>query len=123
MSNARPQGAAPPAPPGSAAPASEAELAERLRAFLAAQTGLAQAEVRISALRRLAGGASRELWSLDVELGGPEPARLPLVLRRDPFHRAAESDRGLEFRVLRAAAEAGVPVPRVHWCCTDPGVL
>jgi len=25
--------------------------------------------------------------------------------------------------VLRAAAEADVPVPRVHWCCTDPAVL
>ena len=90
---------------------------------MAAQTSLAPAEVRVGSLRRLAGGASRELWSLDVELGGAAPARLPLVLRRDPPGRVGESDRGLEFRVLRAAAEAGVPVPRVHWCCGDASVL
>src|SRR5262245_57236774 len=123
MGNARPQGAAPPAPPTGAARPSETELAERLRAFVAAQTGLSQAEVQVGSLRRLAGGASRELWSLDLELAGPTPARLPLVLRRDPQGRASESDRGLEFRVLRAAAEAGVSVPRVHWCCGDPAVL
>jgi aminoglycoside phosphotransferase (APT) family kinase protein len=63
----------------------------------------------------MAGGASRELWSLDVELGGERHA---LVLRRDPPGRVGESDRGLEFRVLRAAAGAGVPVPRVLFC--DP---
>jgi aminoglycoside phosphotransferase (APT) family kinase protein len=98
-------------------------MTARLRDFVAAQTSLAPGQVRVGALRRLAGGASRELWSLDVELEGPAPARLPLVLRRDPPGRVGESDRGLEFRILRAAAGAGVPVPRVHWCCSDPSVL
>ncbi len=92
------------------------EMAERLTAFVAERSGAPVSAVRVRELRRLAGGASRELWSLDLELEGE---RHDLVLRRDPLGRSAESDRGLEFRVLRAAAEAGVPVPRVHWCATD----
>jgi aminoglycoside phosphotransferase (APT) family kinase protein len=48
---------------------------------------------------------------------------MPLVLRRDPPGRVVESDRGLEFRVLGAAARAGVPVPRVHWCEEDATIL
>ncbi len=71
-------------------------------------------------LCRLAGGASRELWSLELSLRG---RRLALVLRRDPPRRVGEGDRSLEARLLRAAAEVGVPVPRVHWCCSDPAVL
>jgi aminoglycoside phosphotransferase (APT) family kinase protein len=34
-----------------------------------------------------------------------------------------ESSRRLEFELLRAAAAAGVPVPRVRWCEDDPAVL
>jgi aminoglycoside phosphotransferase (APT) family kinase protein len=98
-------------------------MAARLRDFVAAQASLAPGEVRVGSLHRLAGGASRELWSLDVELGGRVPTRLPLVLRRDPHGRVGDTDRALEFRVLRAAARAGVPVPRVHWCCADASVL
>jgi len=109
--------------PGTAPVLSEDEMMARLRDFVAAQVSLAPGEVRVGSLRRLAGGASRELWSLDVELGGAAPAQLPLVLRRDPPGRQGESDRGLEFRVLRAAARAGVPVPRVHWCCSDASLL
>lgn len=98
-------------------------LRTRLEAFVAGETGLPAGRVAVSGLSRLAGGASRELWSLDVALeheAGPE--RLELVLRRDPPGRS-ETDRGLEARVLRAAAEAGVPVPEVHWGSNDPAVL
>lgn len=103
---------------------SSAELAGRLTAFLAGETGLAEGAVHVSGLRRMAGGASRELWALDLSLeGAGRRERLELVLRRDPAGREGEGDRGLEFRVLAAAGEAGLPVPRVHWCCTDPGVL
>jgi aminoglycoside phosphotransferase (APT) family kinase protein len=98
----------------------EGELASRIAAFVAGEVGVRPGAVGVEALRRLAGGASRELWSLDLALGG---RRMELVLRRDPPGREGEGDRSLEFRLLRAAAEAGVPVPRVHWCCSDPGVL
>lgn len=104
-----------------AAPEPDA-LAGRLARWCAAQWGRAPDEVRVHGLRRLAGGSSRETWSFDLELAG---ALLPLVLRRDPPGRtgAGESDRGLEFRVVKAAFEAGVPAPRPHFACADPAVL
>jgi aminoglycoside phosphotransferase (APT) family kinase protein len=104
------------APGHSAARAPAAgELGARLCDLIARERGETPGAVRLHDLRRMAGGASRELWSLDVEIGGE---RLALVLRRDPPGRVGESDRGLEFRLLRAAAGAGVPVPRVLFC--DP---
>ena len=101
---------------------------ERLEAFVAAQTNLPEGAVRVSDLRRLAGGSSRETWALDVELDDPErgaaePKLLELVMRRDPPGRVGDGDRGLEFRVVRAAHACGVPAPKVHWCCTDLEVL
>ena len=99
---------------------SSAELSTRLVGFVARELGVPAERVRAASLRRLAGGASRELFAVDLET--PEGA-LELVLRRDPPGRIGESDRGLEMRVLQAAAEAGVPVPRVHWGSSDPAVL
>jgi len=46
-----------------------------------------------------------------------------LVLRRDPPGQVLESSRRQEFELLRAAAAAGVPVPRVRWCGGDDPVL
>jgi len=101
------------------------DLADRVAAFVASEEGLDPARVRASGLRRLAGGASRESWSVDLEIerdSGTE--QLPLVLRRDPPGRVGDGgDRGLEFRVLRAAFAGGVPVPRVHWGSSDAAVL
>jgi aminoglycoside phosphotransferase (APT) family kinase protein len=91
------------------------ELCDRLCAFVAEREAVAREAVRASGLRRLAGGASRLLWSVDLELAGE---RLPLVLRQDPPGRVVPGGMETEFLLLRAAAEAGVPVPRVHWC--DP---
>jgi aminoglycoside phosphotransferase (APT) family kinase protein len=93
------------------------EMEQQLAAFIARQIGVA--EVTVSGLRRLAGGASREIWSLDVsyEQGG-EHVALPLVLRRDPAAGVGAARRD-EFELLRAAAATGVPVPRVHWVSDD----
>ncbi len=76
----------------------------------------------VTDLRRMAGGASREIWSLDVSLERAPGRRetLPLVLRRDPAGRVGDGgDRGAEFRVLRAAWRGGVRVPRVYWASRD----
>jgi len=101
------------------------DLGERVAAFVAREEGLAAGDVRLGGLRRLAGGASREIWALDLEIeraGGVE--RLPLVLRRDPPGRVGDGgDRGLEYRLLRAARAGGVPVPRVHWGSGDATIL
>lgn len=71
----------------------------------------------IEGLRRESGGASRQTWSFDALVDG---RRHELILRRDPpTVRAAEADRSTaidratEFRVLRAAFEAGVRAPEV----------
>jgi aminoglycoside phosphotransferase (APT) family kinase protein len=95
----------------------------RLESFLTEKVG---APVRISAARQLTGGASRETWSLDVEIDdGPEPGRQALVLRKDmggTIHDEALT-REQEFRLLTVAHQAGVLVPRPRWYCGDPTVL
>jgi aminoglycoside phosphotransferase (APT) family kinase protein len=99
------------------------EFRARLETFLAATLGV---PVRVEAARQLTGGASRETWAVDVEVsGGPEAGRHALVLRRDlggVIHEQALS-REQEFRVLTAAYQAGVRVPRPRWLCADPAVL
>lgn len=70
--------------------------------------------VTIEGLRRLSGGASRETWAFDAVL--PDgTARHALVLRRDPGSSIGGTDRATEYSLLRAAADAGVPVPSVRF--------
>ena len=68
--------------------------------------------VTIDSLRRLSGGASRESWSFDAVVDGRHHA---LVLRRDPGSNLGGSERSTEYRLLQAAAAAGVPVPTVRF--------
>lgn len=81
------------------------------------------APANIEALSRESGGASRQTWSFDAVVGGD---RHELILRRDPpgltesesktggeRERSAALDRATEFRVLRAAHDAGVRAPEV----------
>lgn len=67
---------------------------------------------RVEGLRRLSGGASRESWSFDVV--SAETKRRGFVLRRDPRGHGGQSDRSVEYAVLKAAAAGGVPVPAVR---------
>lgn len=87
------------------------DLAPRLAAFLSGEIG---APVEVDGLKRLPGGASREIWLFTLRQPGEPPRRY--VLRRDPAGHVIESSREGEFRLLQAAAEAGVPVPAVRWC-------
>ncbi|MDQ0376205.1 phosphotransferase family protein [Amycolatopsis thermophila] len=84
------------------------ELAEALRRRLGAE---------ITGLRRLSGGASRETWAFEARPGGR------LVLRRDPPGEGRPEEMALEAALIRAAGEAGVPVPRLVDHSTDTGVL
>jgi aminoglycoside phosphotransferase (APT) family kinase protein len=97
------------------------QMRARLEAFVAEQEGVARGAVEVVGLRRLAGGASRLLWALEVSIDGEHP--LELVLRQDPPGRIHDGGMALEFELLRAAADNGVPVPRVYWCCPDQEVL
>ena len=84
----------------------------------------------MSDVRRLTGGSSRQVWSVDVTLGeGASAESLPLVLRIDPTggqRPSRSADAGgftREFLLLQTAHAHGVPVPRVHWSCADSETL
>ncbi|MFI0350820.1 phosphotransferase family protein [Actinomadura sp. 9N407] len=67
---------------------------------------LAELAGEVTGLRRLSGGASREIWAFDA--GGRR-----LVLRRDPPAVEDPDAMAREAALLTAAAGAGVPVPRL----------
>jgi len=94
-------------------------LAEQLAGWIVRATG--EPSARVSALRLLAGGASRESWAFDLVHGDGRVE--PVVLRRDPAGRTLQGSRRQEFLILRAAAAAGVPVPAVHFCEDDASIL
>jgi len=73
--------------------------------------------VTVEGLKRLPGGASREIWLFTAS--HPDGRREPLVLRRDPPGHVIESSRAGEFALLEVAAAASVPVPRVRWCAEE----
>jgi aminoglycoside phosphotransferase (APT) family kinase protein len=80
------------------------ERTEALAAALAGALGAGAGE--IEGLRRLSGGASRETWSFDCD-------GRPLILQRDRPGRSQRAGMATEAELLRAAAEAGVPVAEV----------
>ena len=82
------------------------ELRERLEALLGSPVELDQAHL-------LAGGASKEAWAVDVSAGG---AGLELLVRRAGGGVIHADTLSLEheYRVLEAAHEAGVRVPRPY---------
>lgn len=57
------------------------------------------------------------------EAVGKDGTRERLVLRRDPPGHQVQSSRREEFALLRAADDAGLPVPRVRWCEEDGAIL
>ncbi len=100
------------------------ERVRRIEAWIRTQAGR---PARVENLRRMTGGSSRQVWSLDVELETPSDVdSRALVLRIDPTAGAAAS-RGLsteggfrlEFRLLEEALRCEVPVPRVYWPCAE----
>lgn len=92
---------------------------QRLESYLSEVSG---AEAKIIRAIPLAGGASRESWSLEVELDGA-PHRF--VLRRDQPTQMYDGalTRDQEFRLMRAAYESGIRLAKVRWSCADPQVL
>ncbi|MDT7660045.1 MAG: hypothetical protein QOF38_4760, partial [Pseudonocardiales bacterium] len=67
--------------------------------------------VKVTDLHQLAGGASREIWSLRAETA---EGQRRLVLRRDPPTAPRDRSMTLEAALLAAAADAGVPVPALR---------
>ncbi|MFQ5765307.1 MAG: phosphotransferase family protein [Rhodospirillales bacterium] len=100
----------------------EKDARARLERFLSHAAGCA---VRVRDFRPLEGGAIQENWRLDVTVAAGEwKGDHALVLRRDAASRVAASHGRLdEFRLLKAAHEAGVTVPTPCLACDDAGVL
>ncbi|HSR58675.1 MAG TPA: phosphotransferase family protein [Candidatus Binataceae bacterium] len=95
------------------------EMTERLRAFIREQGPFRN--VKIENLRKMPGGASREIWSFDCTMENDAGAsKRAMVLRRDPGAHNIATNRRHEFMVLRAAFSEGVPVPEVFWVSEDP---
>jgi aminoglycoside phosphotransferase (APT) family kinase protein len=99
------------------------DLCSRLETFLTREL---RSPVCVKSLRQLAGGASRESWSVEIETPERGAHRgASLVLRRDMggvIHDEALS-REQEFRVIAAAHAAGVLVPAPRHVCGDAAVL
>jgi aminoglycoside phosphotransferase (APT) family kinase protein len=86
------------------------EFAAKLEAFLVRASGARRAGV--ADLRRLTGGASRETWSLDATLDRDGRSEtLPLILQRDTRGAPKGMSRALEYRLIKAAFDEGVPAP------------
>lgn len=95
----------------------ETDIAKRLQASAARALG---GNPRVKDLRRLSGGASQESWRFTL---AAEAGEEDLVLRRAPGGKSrgavAFVDLATEAALLRAAGEAGVPVPAVRWTLAD----
>jgi aminoglycoside phosphotransferase (APT) family kinase protein len=86
------------------------EFGAKVGEFIRRRSGALHVDV--ADLRRLTGGASRETWSLDATLHfADRDDALPLILQRDTRGGRPTIPRALEFRLIAAAFEAGVPVP------------
>lgn len=83
-------------------------LADGIRAILGPATGT---DPHVTGLRRLTGGASREIYA--VQATDDSGREFSAVLRRDPPGRGDIGRMRAEVACLRAAAAAGVPVPVV----------
>ena len=93
---------------------SDAEVTAQLMTLFAHE-GLSG--VRISALARMTGGASKEQFAFTLEHdGAPTPERL--VLRMDPWMGIVETCRGREAQLLAAFAGI-VPVPPLRFVDAD----
>ncbi|MDO3402753.1 phosphotransferase family protein [Mycolicibacterium neoaurum] len=82
---------------------------------------LAPWQVRdLSEPHRLGGGSSQENWSFDAQFGDASTRR-PLLLRREPERGVVETDRDVEFGLLKALGHSGLPVATVY--AFDDGTL
>jgi aminoglycoside phosphotransferase (APT) family kinase protein len=93
---------------------SQAELAGKLRAWLAAEVG--DPGAAITGLKRTSAGFSRENWVFELTWNDHGVRRtVPLIARRDPPGSVLQTDRKVETAVLRALEPTSVPAPRLRW--------
>ncbi|GAB4314503.1 MAG: phosphotransferase family protein [Phototrophicales bacterium] len=95
------------------------DFKQRLEQYLTDQSNT---PVTILALKPLAGGASRDSWMLDAQIG---EAIHKLVLRKDYATQMNEKalTRRQEFDLMQRALDSGVKVARVRFICDDDSIL
>jgi aminoglycoside phosphotransferase (APT) family kinase protein len=89
-------------------------LEPRLASYIAGK--MPEADVAVSGLQRIAGGASRETYRFDLhwtEGGGAHQRKM--ILRRDPPASLIDTERRVEFEAYRAFRNSSVPVPEMLW--------
>ncbi|HYB92300.1 MAG TPA: phosphotransferase family protein [Candidatus Binataceae bacterium] len=80
-------------------------------------------DLRVTGLKRIAGGSSRETFSFDLEWTGEGgPMMRPMIARRDPTGGLLKTERAREFRVLEAMHRAGLRVPEPLFLELDESV-
>lgn len=89
------------------------DIALQLSRFLAAHAG--DDTLVISNLSRIGVGRSRQNWVFDVASGDDPPEVESLILRRDPDGGLVDTDRTVEFEVLRALTASDLPTPVPRW--------
>jgi len=96
------------------------ELADRFTAYYS-ETLAGGAPVTVTAITRIPGGASRETYSIDIEVEGDARG---LILRRDPAASLIDTDRRIEFAAIQSVhGFGGLPAPEALSLETDPGPL
>jgi aminoglycoside phosphotransferase (APT) family kinase protein len=98
---------------------SEAEdIARGLTAWLGEE--LRDPLLRIEGLKRTSVGYSRENWVFDgVWTEGGKMHRASFIARRDPKGSVLETDREVEYAILRALEGSNIPSPRARWLDVD----
>ena len=114
---------APPAKPPDEHLANAATAVEKvvagLKALIMDAIPLAH-DIRLSGLKRAAGGLSRENWSLEASWVDPTGAHSHrLMLMRDAAGTLLATDRKREFAVLKALEGTSVQAPKAHWLDYD----
>jgi aminoglycoside phosphotransferase (APT) family kinase protein len=93
---------------------SDAEIVTRLETFIGAESD--GSSPKIVRLRRASLGRSTENWLFDALWDeDPDGSAEPLIVRRDPEGGLVDTDRALEFEILRALESSALPTPRVRW--------
>ena len=90
-------------------------MADQLERFVASQLD-GVSDLALRGLHRSSAGLSRENWLFDASWRvGDTVVDQSLILRRDPEGSVLLTERRVEFAVLRALEQSGVPAPRVLW--------
>ncbi len=94
-------------------------IAASIQRLLSSELG-SDANVRIAELSRVTTGKSRENWLFTGTWNADShEIREELIVRCDPEGGLLETDRSLEFAVLKALEATPVPAPRVRWLDAD----